>query len=57
MVATLGHKLRRKKRVKLIDPDTGRTVLLPIDIYDHILPQAWIENPELFNKNEQSEVE
>ena len=57
MVATFGHKLRRKKRVKLIDPDTGRTVLLPIDIYDHILPQAWIENPELFDKNEQSEVE
>ena len=48
MVAKFGHKLRRKKRVKIIDPDTGRLETIPIDIYDHILPQAWIENPELF---------
>jgi len=34
--------------VKIIDPDTGRLETIPIDIYDHILPQAWIENPELF---------
>ena len=54
MVARFGHKLRRKKRVKIIDPDTGRMVALPIDIYGHVLPQAWIENPELFEKPEQS---
>jgi len=50
MVARLGHKLRRKKCVKVIDPDTGRTIALPFDLYDHILPQAWIENPELFEE-------
>lgn len=41
MIAKLAHSIRRKKQVRVLDPVSGKGVMIPMDFYGQIIPRGF----------------